>query len=140
MKTILWYQPEKIGAPDIVTADGVILAKRDFAFSKIKEASDKCIDKKMPWCGIVEISDGKVFFVKGTFKGVDEHGRTLSFMFLSAKCDDHLLALNKELQVVHQELSEETLKCIKKKITATVEKIIAAIIIVILAVIAFLIL
>ena len=138
MKTILWYQPEKIGAPDIVTADGVILAKRDFAFSKIKEASDKCIDKKMPWCGIVEISDGKVFFVKGTFKGVDEHGRTLSFMFLSAKCDDHLLALNKELQVVHQELSEETLKCIKKKITATVEKIIAAIIIVILAIIAVL--
>ena len=36
MKTILWYQPEKIGAPDIVAADGVILAKtkRDFAFSK----------------------------------------------------------------------------------------------------------
>ena len=26
MKTILWYQPEKIDAPDIVAADGVILA------------------------------------------------------------------------------------------------------------------
>ena len=59
-------------------------------------------------------------------------------MFLSAKCDDYLLALNVELQVVHQEISEETLKCIKKKITATVEIIIAAIIIVILALIAFL--
>lgn len=107
----------KIDAPDIVAADGVILAKtkRDFAFSKLKEASDKCIDKKTPWCGIVEISDGKVFFVKGSFKGVDEHERTLSFMFLSTKCDDYLLALNKELQVVHQELSEETLKCINKK-------------------------
>ena len=142
MKTILWYQPKKIDAPDIVAADGVILdkTKRNFAFSKLKEASDKCIDKKMHWCGIVEISDGKVFFVKGSFKGVDEHGRTLSFMFLSAKCDDYLLALNKELQVVHQELSEETLKCINKKKTVTVEKIIAAIIIVILAVIAFLIL
>lgn len=140
MKTILWYQPEKIDAPDIVAADGVILAKtkRSFAFSKLKEASDKCIDKKTPWCGIVEISDGKVFFVKGSFKGVDEHERTLSFMFLSTKCDDYLLALNKELQVVHQELSEETLKCINKKKTVTVEKIIAAIIIVILAIIAFL--
>ena len=59
-------------------------------------------------------------------------------MFLTAKCDDYFLALNKELQVVHQELSEETLKCIKKKITATDEKIIAAIIIVLLAIIAFL--
>ena len=79
MKTILWYQPSKIDAPDIVAADGVILSKtrRNFAFSKLKEASDKCIDKKMPWCGIVEILDGKVFFVKGSFKGVDEHERTL---------------------------------------------------------------
>ena len=135
MKTILWYQPEKIGAPDIVTADGVILAKRDFAFSKLKEASDKCIDKKMPWCGIVEISDGKVFFVKGTFKGVDEHGRTLSFMFLSAKCDDHLLALNKELQVVHQELSEETIKCIKKKKKSSFNERLILILIVLLIII-----
>ena len=56
-----------------------------------------------------------MFFVKGTFKGVDECGRTLSFMFLSAKSDDYLETLNKELRVVHQELSEETIKCIEKK-------------------------
>ena len=59
-------------------------------------------------------------------------------MFLSTKCDDYFLALNKELQVVHQELSEETWKCINKKKTVTVEKIIASILIVILAFIAFL--
>ena len=54
-------------------------------------------------------------FVKGTFKGVDECGRTLSFMFLSARSDDYLKTLNKELQVVHQELSEGTIRCIEKK-------------------------
>ena len=49
MKTILWYQPKKIDAPDIVAADGVILdkTKRNFAFSKLKEASDKCIDNPL---------------------------------------------------------------------------------------------
>ena len=137
MKTILWYQPEKIDAPDIVAADGVILAKikRDFAFSKLKEASDKCIDKKTPWCGIVEISDGKVFFVKGSFKGVDEHERTLSFMFLSTKCDDYLLALNKELQVVHQELSEETIRCIEKKKSSFNERLIYILIVLLITII-----
>ena len=49
------------------------------------------------------------------FKGVDECGRTLSFMFLSAKSDDYLKTLNNELQVVHQELTEETISCLQKK-------------------------
>ncbi len=118
MKTILWYQPEKFGVPDVICQDGVIMSgyQRDEAFDYLKRASDECIKHDLPWCGIVRLSkNATVFFVKGTFKAVDECGRTLSFMFLSAKCDDYLEALKSVLQVVHQELSDDTLKCLEKK-------------------------
>ena len=120
MKTILWYQPEKFGVPDVICQDGEIISgfQREEAIDLLKAASDVCIKHDLPWCGYVRLSKDtckEVFFVKGTFKGVDECGRTLSFMFLSAKSDDYLETLNKELQVVHQELSEGTIKCIKKK-------------------------
>ena len=120
MKTILWYQPEKFGVPDVICQDGEIISgfQREEAIDLLKAASDVCIKHNLPWCGHVRLSKNnrkKVFFVKGTFKGVDECGRTLSFMFLSAKSDDYLETLNKELQVVHQELSEGTIKCIKKE-------------------------
>ena len=120
MKTILWYQPEKFGVPDVICQDGEIISgfQREEAIDLLKAASDVCIKHDLPWCGHVRLPKNKrekVFFVKGTFKGVDECGRTLSFMFLSAKSDDYLETLNKELQVVHQELSEGTIKCIEKK-------------------------
>ena len=120
MKTILWYQPEKFGVPDVICQDGEIISgfQREEAIDLLKAASDVCIKHDLPWCGHVRLSKNnrkKVFFVKGTFKGVDECGRTLSFMFLSGRADDYLKTLNKELQVVHQELSEGTIKCIKKK-------------------------
>ena len=106
MKTILWYQPEKFGVPDVICQDGEIISgfQREEAIDLLKAASDVCIKHDLPWCGYVRLSKNnrkKVFFVKGTFKGVDECGRTLSFMFLSSKSDDYLETLNKELQVVH---------------------------------------
>ena len=120
MKTILWYQPEKFGEPDVIWQDGEIISgfQREEAIDLLKAASDDCIKHDLPWCGYVQLSKNtckEVFFGKGTFKGVDECGRTLSFMFLSSKSDDYLETLNKELQVVHQELSEGTIKCIKKE-------------------------
>ena len=109
MKTILWYQPEKFGVPDVICQDGEIIYgfQREEAIDLLKAASDDCIKHDLPWCGYVRLSKNtskEVFFVKGTFKGVDECGRTLSFMFLSGRSDDYLKTLNKELQVVHQEL------------------------------------
>ena len=119
MKTILWYQPEKFGVPDVICQDGEIISgdQREKAIDLLKTASDASIKHGLPWCGYVRLrnKEKKVFFVKGTFKGVDECGRTLSFMFLSAKSDDYLKTLNNELQVVHQELTEETISCLQKK-------------------------
>ncbi len=137
MKTILWYQPEKFGVPDVICQDGVILSgyQRDEAFDYLKKASDKCIRHDLPWCGYVQLSKNakrKLFFVKGTFKGVDECGRSLSFMFLSARCDDYLETLNNELKVVHQELSKETVRCIEKKKRTSINAVIFVAIIVLL--------
>ena len=73
--------------------------------------------------------------MKGTFKGVDECGRTLSFMFLSGRSDDYLKTLNKELQVVHQELSEETIRCIEKKKSSFNERLIYILIVLLITII-----
>ena len=141
MKTILWYQPEKFGEPDVICKDGEIISgfQRDEAFEILKTAADAYIKHDLPWCGYIRLpkyAEGKLFFAKGTFKGVDECGRALSFMFLSTSCDDFLEALNKELQVVHQELSETTIKCIEKKKSKTKENIISILIVLLIFVIA----
>ena len=141
MKTILWYQPEKFGVPDVICQDGEIISgfQREEAIDLLKAASDVCIKHDLPWCGHVRLSKNKrekvLFFVKGTFKGVDECGRTLSFMFLSAKSDDYLETLNKELQVVHQELSEGTIKCIEKKKSSFNEYLIFILIVLVITII-----
>lgn len=139
MKTILWYQPEKFGVPDVICQDGVIISgyQRDKAFEYLKLASDECSKHDLPWCGKVRLSknvEEKVFFVKGSFKGVDECGRALSFMFMSARCDNYLEALNNELKVVHQELSEETVRCIEKKKRTQIEAFVALAVIVLLVI------
>lgn len=140
MKTLLWYQPEKTGAPDIVCQDGKIIYgyPREEAFSYLKSASDKCLNHDLPWCGNVSLSSDKhkkVFFLKGKFKSVDEHGRTLTFMFLSAKCDDYFETLNNVLQVVHQELSEDTSKCLAKKKSNPIKAFVVAALIALLVII-----
>ena len=76
-----------------------------------------------------------MFFLKGKFKSVDEHGRTLTFMFLSAKCDDYFEALNNVLQVVHQELSEDTSKCLAKKKSNPIKAFVVAALIALLVII-----
>ena len=140
MKTILWYQPEKFGVPDVICQDGEIISgfQREEAIDQLKAASDVCIKHDLPWCGLKKKKKNnrkKVFFVKGTFKGVDECGRTLSFMFLSSKSDDYLETLNKELQVVHQELSEGTIKCIEKKKSSFNERLIFLLIVLLITII-----
>lgn len=117
MKSILWFQAEKIGTPDIVCCDGKILegVSRSEAFSQLKKASDASMKHKSPWYGIVKVPCGKVRFLKGTLKERDEYGRALTFMFLSAKCDDPMALLRGELQVVNKELSDETLSYLEKK-------------------------
>ena len=140
MKTILWYQPEKFGVPDVICQDGEIIYgfQREEAIDLLKAASDDCIKHDLPWCGYVQLSKNtckEVFFVKGTFKGVDECGRTLSFMFLSSKSDDYLETLNKELQVVHQELSEGTIRCIEKKKSSFNERLIYILIVLLITII-----
>ena len=144
MKTLLWYQPEKTGVPDIVCQDGEIIHgyAREEAFSYLKTASDKCINHDLPWCGKVNLTEDKskkVFFLKGKFKSVDEHGRTLTFMFLSAKNDDYKAVLDNVLQAVHQELSDDTLKCLMKKKSTTVKTLVVIVTIVLLIVMSVLI-
>ena len=56
-------------------------------------------------------------------------------MFLSGKSDDYLETLNKELQVVHQELSEETIKCIEKKKSSFNEYLIFILIVLLITII-----
>ena len=140
MKTLLWYQPEKIGTPDIVCQGGEIVHgyPREEAFAYLKTASDKCLNHDLPWCGNVSLSCDKrkkVFFLKGKFKSIDEHGRTLTFMFLSAKCEDYLEALKNVLQVVHQELSDDTLKCLEKKKSNPIKAFVVAALIALLVII-----
>lgn len=117
MKSILWFQAATIGKPDVVCCDGKILESVSCseAFSRLKEASDASMKHKSPWYGVVRIPCGKVRYLKGTLKEKDEYGRSLTFMFLSAKCDDPMALLQGELQVVNKELSDETLLYLKKK-------------------------
>ena len=53
MKTILWYQPEKFGVPDVICQDGEIIYgfQREEAIDLLKAASDDCIKHDLPWCG-----------------------------------------------------------------------------------------
>lgn len=143
MKNILWYQPEKTGDPDIVCQDGEIIYgyPREVAFSYLKFASDKCIDHDLPWCGEVSFPSSKdkskkakVFFLKGKFKSVDEHGRTLTFMYLAAKGYDNLEALNNVLHVVHQELSDDTLRCLSERKRKQIRTIVLIVIVVLLVI------
>ena len=45
MKTILWYQPEKFGVPDVICQDGEIISgvQREKAIDLLKTASDASI-------------------------------------------------------------------------------------------------
>lgn len=58
MKTILWYQPEKFGVPDVICQDGEIISgfQREEAIDLLKAASDVCIKHDLPWCGLVRLS------------------------------------------------------------------------------------
>lgn len=117
MKSILWFQAATIGKPDVVCCDGKILegVSCSEAFSRLKEASDASMRHKSPWYGTLKIPCGKVKYLKGTLNEKDEYGRALTFMFLSAKCDDPMALLHQELQVVDKGLSDETLLYLKKK-------------------------
>lgn len=137
MKTLLWYQQEKIGDPEIVCKDGEILCgyPRIEAFSYLKAASDKCLKHDLPWCGVAKLPSSedkskkvKLFFLKGKFKSVDEHGRILTFMYLAARGYDNLEAINNVLEVVHQELSDDTLKCLTKCLTKKKRTLINAVV------------
>ncbi len=136
-KTLLWYQPEAIGAPDIVCQDGEVIDgyPREKAFSYLKAASDKCLKHDLPWCGVVKLPNSgdkskkaPLFFLKGKFKSVDEHGRILTFMYLAAKGYDNLEAINNVLEVVHQELSDDTLNCLTKYLSKKKRTLINAVV------------